>query len=59
MGSNEEGGDGEEVVCKVVFVAGAFIFTVNHEPSANFREDELQEVLSKSRKPVSVQDHNL
>ena len=42
-----------------MFVAGTFIFTVNHEPRANFREDKLQEVVSKSCKPVPVQDHNL
>jgi hypothetical protein len=31
---------------------------VNHDPSASFREDEVQEVVAESCKPVAVHDHN-
>ena len=32
---------------------------MNHDPSASFCEDEVQELESESSKPVAVQDHNL
>lgn len=59
MAGDEEGGDGKQVVCEVAFPFGSFITTVNHEPNANFREDELQEVVAESCKSVAVHDHNL
>lgn len=59
MASNEEGCDREQVVSEVALSFGSLIATVNHEPSASFLEDELQEVVAESCKPVAVQDHNL
>jgi hypothetical protein len=59
MTRDKEGGDSEEVIGEITLVRGAFISTVNHDPRASFREDEVQEVEAKSRKPVAVHDHNL
>jgi len=59
MTCDKEGRDGEEVVCEVALVRGTFIATVNHDPSASFCEDEVQELESESSKSVAVQDHNL
>ena len=59
MTRDKESGDGEEVVGEVALVSGTFIATVNHDPSASFREDEVQEVEAETRKPVAVHDHNL
>ena len=59
MVGDEECGDGKQVVCEVAPPFGSFITTVNHEPNASFREDELQEVITESCKPVAVHDHNL
>jgi hypothetical protein len=56
MTCDKESRDREEVVCEVALV---FITTVNHDPSASFCEDEVQELETESRKPVAVQDHNL
>lgn len=59
MAGNEERGDGEEVIGEIVVCVGSFIATVNHDPSASFREDEVHDVVAKSCKPVAVHDHNL
>ena len=56
---DKESRDGEEVVGEVALVRGSFITTVNHDPSASFRQDEVQELGTKSSKPAAVQDHNL
>ena len=59
MAGNEEGGDCEQVVGEVALSFCSLIATVNHEPSASFFEEELQEVIAESCKPVAVHDHNL
>ena len=59
MAGDEEGCDGKEVVCEVTLRFNSFIPTVNHEPNASFREDELKEVVTESCKSVAVYDHNL
>lgn len=56
MGSDEDCGDGKEIVGEIVVLS--FMFTVNHEFSASLCKDKLQEVAANSRKSVTVHDGN-
>ncbi len=56
---DKEGCDGEEVVSEIALVRGVFIATVNHDPSASFKEAELQHFECKSSNPVALLDHIL
>ncbi len=59
IGRDEDSGDGKQVPGKIMFIVPLVcISTVNHDPSASFREDVLQDVVSNARKSVAVHDHN-
>lgn len=59
MRGNNAGGDGEQIGGEVGLVFELCVRTENHEFSASFLKQELQQLESDSRKPISAHDHNL
>ena len=57
MAGNKHGDDGKEVVGELLG-AQDWLSTLNHEPSARFLEEELQELEAVATQSVFVPNHN-
>lgn len=58
MSCNKDGGDGEQVVCKLSRSVFDLCVVVNHEFCASFFQDETDELQSIPTESVLVHDHN-
>ena len=59
MSGNKDGGDSEEVVCKLTRSVFGFCVAVNHEFCASFFQDEADQLQSIPTESVFVHNHNL